>query len=63
MEIEIAGDSCGAGRETALDMTSVWVAEHGGLHLNAIIDCWTREITGWALDVRCRATEALTVVE
>ena len=27
-----------------LDMTSVWVAEHGWCYLNAIIDCCTREI-------------------
>jgi putative transposase len=45
-----------------LDMTSVWVAEHGWCYLNAAIDCCTREITGWALDVRCRATEAITVI-
>jgi putative transposase len=46
-----------------LDMTSVWVAEHGWCYLNAAIDCCTREITGWALDVRCRAPEAITVIE
>jgi putative transposase len=46
-----------------LDMTSVWVAEHGWCHLNAAIDCCTREIVGWALDVRCRAQEASAVVE
>lgn len=46
-----------------LDMTSVWVAEHGWVYLNAIIDCCTREITGWALDVRCRAQEASAVIE
>ena len=46
-----------------LDMTSVWVAEHGWCYLNAAIDCCTREITGWALDVRCRAAEAIAVVE
>jgi putative transposase len=46
-----------------MDMTSVWVAEHGWCYLNAIIDCCTREITGWALDVRCRAQEAIGVVE
>jgi len=28
-----------------LDMTSVWVAEHGWLYLMAAIDCCTREIT------------------
>jgi putative transposase len=46
-----------------LDMTSVWVAEHGWCYLNAAIDCCTREIAGWALDVRCRAAEAITVIE
>ena len=46
-----------------LDMTSVWVAEHGWCYLNAAIDCCTREITGWALDVRCRAQEATAVVD
>jgi putative transposase len=44
-----------------LDMTSVWVAEHGWFYLNAAIDCCTREIAGWALDVRCRAQEATAV--
>ena len=37
-----------------LDMTSVWVAEHGWCYLNAIIDCCTREIVGWSLELRCR---------
>ncbi len=46
-----------------LDMTSVWVAEHGWCYLNAAIDCCTREIVGWALDVRCRSQEASAVVE
>ena len=46
-----------------LDMTSVWVAEHGWCYLNAAIDCCTREIAAWGLDVRCRATEAITVVK
>jgi putative transposase len=46
-----------------MDMTSVWVAEHGWCYLNAIIDCCTREICGWALDVRCRASEAAAVVD
>jgi putative transposase len=46
-----------------LDMTSVWVAEHGWCYLNAAIDCCTREITGWALEVRCRAPEAIAVIE
>ena len=46
-----------------MDMTSVWVAEHGWVYLNAIIDCCTRQITGWSLDVRCRADEAITVLD
>ncbi|HWT22854.1 MAG TPA: hypothetical protein VN213_05050 [Solirubrobacteraceae bacterium] len=32
-------------------------------YLNAAIDCCTREICGWALDVRCRATEAIAVID
>ena len=46
-----------------LDMTSVWVAEHGWCYLNAAIDCCTREITAWSLDVRCRAGEAIAVID
>jgi putative transposase len=46
-----------------LDMTSIWVAEHGWCYLNAAIDCCTREIVGWALDVRCRADEAIAVLD
>jgi putative transposase len=46
-----------------LDMTSVWVAEHGWTYLNAIIDCCTREIVAWQLELRCRADEAIAVVE
>ena len=32
-----------------MDMTAIWVAEHGWFYLNAIIDCCTREIVGWTL--------------
>jgi putative transposase len=46
-----------------LDMTSIWVAEHGWVYLNAIIDCCTREIVGWELSVRCRANEAIAVIQ
>jgi putative transposase len=46
-----------------LDMTSVWIAEHGWCYLNAIIDCCTREIVAWQLELRCRADEAIAVVE
>jgi putative transposase len=46
-----------------LEMTSVWVAEHGWTYLMAIIDCCTREIVGWQLELRCRADEAIALVE
>ena len=46
-----------------LDMSSVWVADHGWCYLMAIIDCCTREIVGWSLELRCRADEAIAVVE
>lgn len=46
-----------------MDMTSVWVAEHGWCYLNAAIDCCTREIAGWSLDLRCRAQEAEAVID
>jgi putative transposase len=46
-----------------LDMTSVWVAEHGWCYLNAIIDCCTRELVARQLSLRCRADEAIAVVE
>jgi putative transposase len=46
-----------------LDMTSIWVAEHGWVYLNAMIDCCTREIVGWELSLRCRALEAIAVIE
>jgi putative transposase len=46
-----------------LDMTSIWVAEHGWTYLNAAIDCCTREIVGWNLELRCRTDEAITLVD
>ena len=46
-----------------LDMSSVWVAEHGWCYPNAIIDCCTREIVAWQLEPRCRADEVIAVVE
>ena len=56
------------GRKTATaprsdPYTSLWVAEHGCCYLNAIIDCCTREIVAWQLSLRCRADEAIAVVE
>ena len=46
-----------------LDLTAVWVAEHGWTYLMAMIDCCTREIVAWQLELRCRADEAITLVE
>ena len=46
-----------------LDLTSVWVAEHGWCYLMAAIDCCTREIVAWQLELRCRAVEAIALVE
>jgi putative transposase len=46
-----------------MDMTSIWVAEHGWVYLNAIIDCCTREIVGFEVSLRCRAKEAIAVIE
>ena len=46
-----------------LDMTSVWVAEHGWCYLMAAIDCCTREIVAWHLELRCRAQESIALVE
>jgi putative transposase len=46
-----------------LDMTSIWVGEHGWCYLMAAIDCCTREIVGWHLELRCRAAEAIELIE
>jgi transposase InsO family protein len=44
-------------------MSSVWVAEQGWTYLMAIIDCCTREIVAWQLELRCRADEAIALIE
>ena len=46
-----------------LDLSSVWVAEHGWCYLQAAIDCCTREIVGWSLELRCRTEEAIALVD
>jgi putative transposase len=46
-----------------VDMTKVWTAQHGWVYLHAIVDCCTREIVGWSVDLRCRDDEAIAVVE
>ena len=42
-----------------MDMTKVWVAQHGYAYTHAIIDCCAREITAWTFDLRARTTEAI----
>ncbi len=46
-----------------MDMTKVWTAQHGWVYLHVIVDCCTREVTGWTLDLRTRAAEAIGCVE
>lgn len=46
-----------------MDMTKVWTASHGWGCLHAIIDCCTREIAAWTLDLRGRTQEAVACVE
>ena len=45
-----------------MDMSAIWVAEHGWCYLFAAIDCCTRKITAWGLELRCRAQESAAVV-
>ena len=46
-----------------IDMTKVWTAAHGWVYLHVAIDCCTREIACWRLDLRTRAEEAIGCVE
>jgi putative transposase len=46
-----------------IDMTKVWTAAHGWVHLHVAIDCCTREIACWRVDVRTRSAEAIGCVE
>ena len=46
-----------------IDMTKMWTAAHGWVYLHAMVDCCTREIAGWSLDLRCRDDEAIAAVE
>src|SRR5207245_7928350 len=36
---------------------------HGWTYLMAIIDCCTREIVAWQLELRCRADEVIALIE
>ena len=40
-----------------MDMTSFQLSDLTALYLVVVIDCYTRQIVGWALDRRCRASE------
>lgn len=46
-----------------MDMTKVWCAQHGWVYLHAIVDCCTRELVAWTLEVRGRSQEAIGCVE
>lgn len=46
-----------------MDMTKVWTAQHGWVYLHVMVDCCTREVTGWTLDTRTRTAEAVACVE
>lgn len=46
-----------------LDMTKVWTAAHGWVYLHVAVDCCTREVAGWTLDLRTRTDEAIAGVE
>lgn len=46
-----------------MDMTKVWTAQHGWVYLHAIVDCCTRQLVAWTLDVRGRSQEAVACVE
>jgi putative transposase len=40
-----------------IDMTSLLLSNLERLFLVVVIDCYTRQILGWTLDRRCRASE------
>ena len=45
-----------------IDMTSLQLADLRPLFLVVVTDCFTREIVGWTLDRRCRASEWTSAV-
>jgi putative transposase len=46
-----------------MDMTKVWTATHGWIHLHVTVDCCTREVTGWSVDTRTPSHEAIARVQ
>jgi putative transposase len=46
-----------------MDMTKVWTAQNGWVYLHVIVDCCTREVPAWTLDLRTRSVEAIACVD
>lgn len=46
-----------------LDMTKVWTAAHGWIYLHVAVDCCTREVACWRVDLRTRSQKAIACVE
>ncbi len=45
-----------------IDMTSFQLADLTPVYLVAVVDCFTRQILGWTLDRRCRASEWVAAI-
>ena len=45
-----------------IDMTSFQLSDLTTIYLVAVIDCYTRQVAGWSLDRRCRASEWVAAV-
>ena len=46
-----------------LDMTKVWTAAHGWVYLHVAVDCCTREVACWRVDLHTRSEEAIACIE
>jgi putative transposase len=46
-----------------LDMTKVWTASHRWVYLHVAVDCCTREVACWRVDLRTRSEEAIACIE
>ncbi|NYD87399.1 transposase InsO family protein [Cellulomonas oligotrophica] len=44
-------------------MTKVWTAAQGRVYLHVAVNCCTREVAGWTLDLRTRTDEVIASVE
>ena len=45
-----------------IDMTSFELSDLRRVYLTVVIDCFSRQIVGWTLDPRCRASEWIAAV-